>query len=175
MSLNKVTNDLLEETSTHRKIVSFYVQDQIFGLELGYIQEFVEGVKYTPIPGDSSFMIGMVNLRGRIVTVCDLRHRLFGKKAESEKCLIVIRSHEELAKVNYKFKKIHTSREPVAFIIDARGPIYDIENDKFSAAPRHGNQLGSEYYDEIVKLDDTLITILHIGKVIGSQDPYGDL
>ena len=152
------------------KIVTFFLDEQQFGIELGYVQEFIEELQYTPLPGEATYIKGMANLRGRIITVCDIKHRILNRVTEESKCMVVIKSNEDLEKVNYDFKPKVTSREPVAFMVDKKGPIFDIESDKISAAPSHGAQVGSKYYDKVVELENQLITILDIGKVIVDRE-----
>jgi purine-binding chemotaxis protein CheW len=64
------------EAAALERMVLFVVGAHRFGVPIGRIREIIPGRAYTPLPGSEAFVCGLINLRGRIVTVVDLGARL---------------------------------------------------------------------------------------------------
>ena len=63
-------------TSTAKQLVTLTVDNQVFGIPILAVQDIVEPLKITTVPLAPSAVAGVMKLRGRIVNVIDLRHRL---------------------------------------------------------------------------------------------------
>lgn len=75
-------DDALAAEAPHERIVLLGVDGHWFGVAIGAIREIIPPRPYTPLPGSEAFVCGLINLRGRIVTVVDLGARL-GLRAAS--------------------------------------------------------------------------------------------
>ncbi len=77
--------------------VGFWVERQHYALDIARVQEVLASVEIEPVPGAPPAVIGVINLRGRIITAVDLRPCLgfAGRLADSSCCVIVIEVHGE--------------------------------------------------------------------------------
>jgi purine-binding chemotaxis protein CheW len=66
----------VDEAAAAERMVLFVVGEHRFGVPIGRIREIIPQRPYTPLPGSEAFVCGLINLRGRIVTVVDLGARL---------------------------------------------------------------------------------------------------
>ncbi|HET6763180.1 MAG TPA: chemotaxis protein CheW [Longimicrobiaceae bacterium] len=66
----------VDEVAATERMVLFVVGEHRFGVPIGRIREIIPQRPYTPLPGSEAFVCGLINLRGRIVTVVDLGARL---------------------------------------------------------------------------------------------------
>lgn len=77
------------------KYLTFVLGQEEYGISIRHVQEIIGVLPVTPVPGTPSDVLGVINLRGKIVPVTDLRQK-FGivpMPATSETCIIVVRAH----------------------------------------------------------------------------------
>ena len=72
------------------EIVSFILDEKEYGLRIDFVKEVIRFRKITRVPGDPSFIKGVINLRGNIVPVMDLRLKLLGHETETEEIEIMM-------------------------------------------------------------------------------------
>ena len=109
------------------KLVSFYIGDKIFGIDMRFIQEFIEYIEYTELPEEINSITGVVNLRGRIITVSDMGLIFNNQRCAEKKLLMVMRSNFN------RHEKSH--KAPLALIVDDNGPIVEIQDEKLIEIP----------------------------------------
>lgn len=153
-----------------RSVATFYLDDDFYGIDLGYVQEFIEVLPYNEIPGNELPIIGMANLRGQIVTIFDLKFKLYKKVSETHKRYVVIRNKRSIKKVESDISLKSTSREPIALSVTKRGKILELNPAVFKSAPPQDNAEESEFIESVVELDDNLLKILNLQYVIGRAD-----
>jgi len=150
---------------------TFSIDKQTYAIELGYIQEFAETLTFTSLPQPHGSVIGIANLRGLVVSVLDLRHRILAKFSEhAHPQFAVIRSAESLPSVKMDFEALYTSKEPVALMIDSRGGVLELDEKKLQPSSGHGSQLYKEYVKGMIELDHTILLVLDITKILGLSE-----
>jgi len=143
------------------KFLSFQLSKEEYGIAILKVREIIGTVDITSLPRTPDYVLGVVNLRGRIIPVIDLR-RKFGlepKEFTNETCIVVVDCGEE-----------GDSSFRVGCIVDSVSEVLTISNEHFEEAPRCANSSGA-YIDGLAKLKDRVLILLDIDKVIGDIDP----
>lgn len=135
------------------KVLSFYVDNNLFGIDIKLIKEINRNVEYTPIPDAKEEIIGLLNMRGQVVTLFDFS-KLIGlnKQTGNRNTCIILKSNGN--ETNY-----------VGFIIDRPGDVIDINKEDCEAPPANVSSLEGEYIHNIVKLKDNLLIIINPDKL----------
>ena len=108
---HEAPGEATEEAAELERMVLFVVGEHRFGVPIGRIREIIPARPYTPLPGSEGFVCGLINLRGRIVTVIDLgaRLRLAPASAHAEHSIVI---------VEHRGKLVGMAVEDVARIVD---------------------------------------------------------
>jgi len=137
-----------------RKILTFYLEGQMFGIDIRLVKEINRKIRYTEIPGAPDFIVGLFNMRGQVVTVLDLASRIQGEKgtiAQHPTCIILKNHNDE--------------GEYMGFVVDRTGDVLDIEDDWCEPLPGNIKNIDGKYIKEVVKLEDQLIMIVDPDKI----------
>jgi purine-binding chemotaxis protein CheW len=151
----------LQSTFGGGKFLSFQLSKEEYGIAILKVREIIGMVDITSLPRTPDFILGVVNLRGRIIPVVDLR-RKFGMEPTAftnETCIIVVDCGGD-----------GESAFRVGCIVDSVSEVMTISAEHFEGPPRCANSSG-DYIDGLAKLKDRVLILLDIDKVIGDIDP----
>lgn len=144
----------LVDTATKKdlKVIIFQLKDEEYAIEVEYVQSIERMQPVTRIPRTFPFIKGVMNLRGVITPIMDLRSR-FGieEKEYDDSTRILVLSKDSIE---------------IGFIVDGANDVIDIPADKIEPTPEVIGGSEAEYLRGVVKLDKRLFTLLNIEKVI---------
>lgn len=142
------------DDSDEKQLVVFDLASGLYGLDIGYVREIIRVQNVTKVPGTPFFVEGVINLRGKIVPVIDLRKKLNLDVVEqtAESRIVVV----------------DVVNGQVGVIVDAvtevlRIPVSSIESSTFIVA---GN--GSNHMNGIAKIGDKMIVLLDLSAMLSS-------
>lgn len=138
------------------QVVRFMVGKESFGIDIGRVQEIVTVPEITRVPDAPDFLEGIINLRGKIVSVIDLRKRLKINGAERHKKNRILVTEIE-GKV-------------VGLIVDEVSEVLRLNPDNIEPPPEMVNSVGAEYITGVGKLEDRIILLLDLAKVLTTQE-----
>jgi len=153
------------ETITEiRQYLTFKLENEIFALDVATVREVLDFTVVTRIPRTPEFMRGVINLRGSVVPVVDLR-LAFGMSATEKTvstCIIVmeVRLEGEIA--------------IVGALADSVEEVIDLEPEQIEAPPRLGTSIRTDFIRGMGKRDSNFLMILDIDRVF-SADQLMDL
>lgn len=136
--------------------VTMYIDDQLFGIPILEIQDIIGASELTPVPLAPSDVIGVLNLRGRIVTVFDLRVKLgLENNAHGSDNLmnIVIEKGEDLYSI----------------IVDSVGDVLTLDKTHFENTPGTLSETWKNVSQGVFRLQEELMVLLDVNKVINYQ------
>lgn len=148
------TNDALLDTHDD-ELLTIYIKDQPFGIPILQVQDVLGHQQVTPIPLSAPEIEGALNLRGRIVTAINVRTRLGLPPAEHGEPMSVVVEHEH---------------ELYSLLIDRVGDVLRLNRDSFEKTPATLDPLWKETALGIHQLDDTLLIVLDISKLLQFKD-----
>ncbi len=140
--------------------LSFKIGNEEFAVHVNSILNILEMVQITEVPRSPDYMKGVINLRGTVLPIIDIRLR-FGltQTVYTDKTCIVV------MEVNIDNQKIL-----VGSLVDEVISVLEFSNDDILPAPSIGSNYESEFIEGMVKIDDKLIMILDINKIYTVND-----
>ncbi len=138
------------------KYLTFALADEEYGLEILQVREIIGLIDITSVPKMPDFVKGVVNLRGKIIPVIDLRLK-FGMQAveySRETCIIVLSIRNNL----------------VGVIVDNVCEVLDIEQDRIEPAPSFGININTDFIMGMGKVEGAVVILLDIEKVMTQED-----
>lgn len=140
-------------TPTLQRICTFHLEDELFGIDVARVQEVLVDQGVTPVPLAPEAVVGVVNLRGQIVTVIDLRTRLgLSPRADGDSVVHVV---------------AYTERETVSFLVDRAGDVLDVAADDFERPPEALTGPADDLILGAYKLPDRLLLLLDADRAAG--------
>ncbi|MBF0135774.1 MAG: chemotaxis protein CheW [Magnetococcales bacterium] len=140
--------------------LTFTLDNEIFAVDIAKVREVLEYTAITHVPRTPEFMRGIINLRGKVVPVVDMRMKF--SMAESERtvntCIIIVEIVQD-----------ETVRQ-IGALADSVKEVMDIDHDKIEPAPKIGTNLRSEFLKGMGKHDNQFIMILDINRVFSNED-----
>ena len=133
-------------------LATFYVRESAYGIDLLKIQEINKLLVLTPVPGSPSYVQGILNLRGQIVTVIDLGYKLGLPET----------------RVNRKGRNIivRSAGEYIGLLVEKISEVVRVNVDEIEAPPANMNGIQGDFFHGVIKTDDLLIGILDIERVL---------
>lgn len=136
----------LQETST---IVTFYVGNYLFGVSADKVVEINKDLEITRVPLASDYIMGIMNLRGQILTVIDLSKKLGIEHISKQQLNLIVRNQDEMA----------------SFWIERIDDILEIPVIKLEEPPEIIEGLKREFVEKVYQLPDRLLIILDMDKI----------
>ena len=146
------------ETKTGRggKFLTFYLMDEEYGIEIHKVQEIIGMLPITRVPRVPDFVRGVVNLRGKIIPVTNLRHKFDMEDCpdSSETCIIVVRTYGI----------------EIGVIVDKVSEVLDILDTEIEDAPSFGADINTDYLLGIGKTQGNVRLLLDIDRILIAKE-----
>ena len=142
--------------------LTFKLDEEVFALDVGKVKEILEYTTVTKVPQTPDFMRGVINLRGSVVPVIDLRLK-FGMTATEQSintCIIV-------AEVEMEGETIL-----LGALADSVQEVNEMEPGQIEAVPHIGKRLNTDFIKGMGKQDNHFVMILDIDKVFTSEELF---
>lgn len=143
------SNDILQ-------LVSFKIGDEEFGVDILAVQEIIRMHEITCVPNAPHFVEGVINLRGKVIPVIDLRKRLGLPERDYDKSTRIV-----VVEINGKI---------IGFIVDSVSEVMRIPRSITEAPPKMIGGVESEYITSVGKLDNRLLILLDLTKILSAQE-----
>ena len=134
--------------------------DEVFALEIDKVREVLDFPIVTRIPRTPEFVRGVINLRGTVVPVVDLRVQFGMSRTERtvDTCVIIL--------------EVTVDGEPVVVgaLADSVREVVELSRENMEPAPRIGTRLRTEFIRAIGKLGTTMLIVLDMNKVFSAED-----
>jgi purine-binding chemotaxis protein CheW len=144
--------------------LTFKLSDEVFALDVAKVREILEITNITKVPQTPDFMRGVINLRGSVVPVIDMRLK-FGMSATEQTvntCIIVVEINMD------------GDTTVLGALADSVQEVVEMEPENIEAAPHIGTKLNADFIKGMGKVDSRFVMILDIDKVF-SSDELADL
>ena len=136
------------------RLLTFYLCGSLCGIDIKIAQEINRNITYTSVPGARDYVVGLLNLRGQIVTLLDLAQLLNFKQIgdNNQKHCIILKS---------RLAEPHK----VGFFIDKLGDVIDVTAEMCELAPANIIDRENPFIHEVVKLEDEIVLVLDLAKM----------
>ncbi len=138
------------------QLVTFSIGEEEFGVNILKVQEIIRTMEITKVPRAPEFVEGVINLRGKVIPIIDLRRR-FGlvPKAHDKNTRIIVNESNNII---------------VGFVVDAVSEVLRIPASTVEPPPPVVAGVDSDYISGVGKLQDRLLIMLDLDKLLSSED-----
>ena len=134
------------------ELATFYVEDALFGMDILRVQEINKNMERTKVPHSPDYVLGIINLRGRIVTIIDLGKKLglSPTRLSEENRNIIVDCQDELT----------------GLFVDRIADVVSIDSSKILLPPSNVRGTQGRFFEGVFKTDQGLIAILNVEEVL---------
>jgi len=143
-----------------RELLTFYLGEALCGLDIAQVEELNRPLMMTPVPQAPPYVLGLVNLRGRIVTVLDL-----GKKVGLAPTVLTPASRTII---------VQKAGEHLGLLVDRVSEVAALDQEQVTATPANLKGPASQFFAGVLKTDQGLIGILNLTRVLQGDDGQKD-
>ncbi len=138
------------------KYLTFALANEDYGIEILKVREIIGYMSITAVPRMPDFVKGVINLRGQVIPVIDLRSRfaMECKEITDQSCIIVVDISHESRSIN------------VGLIVDRVQEVLDIEQENIDDAPQFGTDVDTDFILGIGKVGSAIKILLDINRVL---------
>ena len=149
-------DDLYDDEDTQKdKYLTFHIGTEDYGISIAYVTEIIGIQSITEIPEMPDFIKGVINLRGKVIPVMDVRTRfkLSTREYDERTCIIVV----------------EIDGTSVGLVVDAVNEVADIPEDQVEAPPK-SKRKGGSYIQGIGKIDKEVKILLDVNKILYDEE-----
>ena len=140
--------------------VTYHLGDEHYAIAVMQVQEVLRVSEITPVPGAPEYVLGIINLRGNVVTVLDTRKR-FGmppKEVDDTSRIIIIEAGEQV----------------VGLLVDSVAEVVYLKASEIESAPNVGNEDSSRYIQGVHSSEGNLLIMIDVNKLL-TEDEWQDV
>lgn len=136
--------------------VTFRLGNETYGINVMQVREVLRYSEIAPVPGAPSYVIGIINLRGNVVTVIDTRERFGLEPSEvTDNTRIVI---------------LESDDQVIGIMVDAVAEVVYLRASEIETAPNVGNADSSRYIQGVCHKDDELLILIEIERLLTERE-----
>ncbi len=141
---------------TEGKFLTFVLNDEVYGIEILKVREIIGLMDITNVPQTPDYMKGVINLRGKVIPVIDLRLKFSMQEEEhtQETCTIVV-------------EEDNTS---IGIIVDNVSEVMEIKSEEIEDAPPLGQEIDTNFIMGLGKTKETIVILLDIANVLSAEE-----
>jgi purine-binding chemotaxis protein CheW len=135
--------------------VTFHLENEKYGINVMQVQEVLRVTEIAPVPGAPDYVLGIINLRGNVVTVIDTRRR-FGlptKEMDDSTRIVIIEAEDQV----------------VGILVDSVAEVVDLRASEIETAPNVGTEESSKFIQGVASVDSELLIIVDLNKLLTDE------
>ena len=136
--------------------VTFRLGEETYGVNVMQVQEVLRMTEIAPVPGAPPYVLGIINLRGNVVTVMDTRSR-FGlppHEADDATRIVIIEAEDQV----------------VGILVDSVAEVVYLKQSDIELAPNVGNEESSRYIQGVANRDEGLLILVDLDKLLTDEE-----
>ncbi|RFA28526.1 chemotaxis protein CheW [Alkalilimnicola ehrlichii] len=145
-----------QQTGPVTQWVTFQLDDETYGINVMQVQEVLPMTEIAPVPGSPPYVLGIINLRGNVVTVIDTRMR-FGlqtREPEESERIVVIEANDQIAGI----------------LVDSVSEVVEVKHAEIDTAPNVGNEESSRYIYGVVSRPKDLLILVDVNRLLTKEE-----
>ncbi len=136
--------------------VTFKLAGETYGINVMQVQEVLRYSEIAPVPGAPTYVLGIINLRGNVVTVIDTRHRFgLGSDDITDNTRIVI---------------IEADNHVVGILVDSVAEVVYLRQSEIETAPNVGNDESAKFIQGVCHKNDELLILIELDKLLTDEE-----
>jgi purine-binding chemotaxis protein CheW len=138
------------------QLVTFRLKDETYGINVMQVQEVLRVSEIAPVPGAPAHVLGIINLRGNVVTVIDTRIRFGLPTTEpGDASRIVI---------------IESDQQVVGILVDSVAEVVELQQSDIDSAPSIGSEDTARYIQGVASRDEDLLIVVDLNKLLSEEE-----
>ncbi|WP_439135660.1 chemotaxis protein CheW [Pseudomaricurvus sp.] len=136
--------------------VTFKLAGETYGVNVMQVQEVLRYSEIAPVPGAPSYVLGIINLRGNVVTVIDTRHRfgLDGGELTDHTRIVIIEADKHV----------------VGILVDSVAEVVYLKESEIETAPNVGNEESAKFIQGVCHKNDELLILVELDKLLTDEE-----
>ncbi len=159
-SVLRRTEDIASAGEDLLQLVSFHVGNEEFGVDILRVQEIIRMVGITRVPNAADYVVGVINLRGKVIPIINLRKRLGMETIDydTDTRIIVIEFQDKV----------------IGFIVDSVNEVIRIDKNITETPPAMVSGIDSQFITAIAKLSDRLLILLDLEMILAAGEDLSE-
>lgn len=155
--LNTIQDQINDKDDHDNQVLSFILGGEEYGVDILTVQEIKGWEKTTTIPNTPDYVMGVINLRGAVVPIIDLRLR-FGLQSvtyNDSTVVIILRAEDTSG-----------SQKIIGLVVDGVSDVYALNPDEIQIAPEINGTINTEYVNGLATVAEKMIVVLNVNQLI---------
>lgn len=154
-------------------VSTFTLGELYLGIDIILVREINRSMECTPVPGSKDYIRGMLNIRGRVISLFDLKRRLGWSEEETEdppvkQYNVIMKTRAEVMKINPVLADTRCPWEdPVGLAVDQLGDVREIVDDNILPPPANLRGIAADFVHGVVEFEQNLLIIIDVAMVLG--------
>ncbi|MBL4909441.1 MAG: chemotaxis protein CheW [Alteromonadaceae bacterium] len=152
----RISSDKVDPNDEVLQWVTFKLEMETYGINVMQVQEVLRYTEIAPVPGAPSYVLGIINLRGNVVTVIDTRSR-FGLESNdiTDNTRIVI---------------IEAEKQVIGILVDSVAEVVYLKASEIDAAPNVGNDESAKFIQGVSNRDGELLILVDLDQLLSDEE-----
>ncbi len=147
-----------QRESQFNRWVTFRLADEIYGINVMQVQEVLRMTEIAPVPGAPGCVLGIINLRGNVVTVVDARELFaLSRNDNTDQTRIMI---------------VEINKLIVGLLVDSVAEVVNIQNSDIDSAPSIGNEDSSRYIQGVYSKSGEILILVDLNRLMGADAQF---
>lgn len=157
---NATETVVTEPDAAPLQVLTFLLDNEVYANEIAQIQEVLEYRRVTPVPRAPDFMLGVINLRGNVVPVIDLRQQfdMHLAKTTVNTCIVIVDVI------------VDGEKTAMGILADAVKEVVELPVDLISPPPRIGSRVDTRFIQGMARYEEDFIVILNLPAIFSDQE-----
>lgn len=145
-----------QSKAASNRFLTFYLEDEVYGVHISDVKEIIAMMKTTPVPKTPKFIQGVMNLRGNIIPVVDMRLKFD---------MLSIPPHMYTAIVIIKLDE-----KQIGFIVDKVEEVINVDDEHLSLPPEFGGHIDTRFIKNMAQYKQKVVMILDLLALFGDEE-----
>ncbi|WP_281546658.1 chemotaxis protein CheW [Pseudoalteromonas sp. PAR1] len=136
--------------------VTFKLEEETYGINVMQVQEVLRYTEIAPVPGAPSYVLGIINLRGNVVTVIDTRARfgLMGAAVTDNSRIVIIEAEKQV----------------IGILVDSVAEVVYLRSSEIDSAPNIGTEESAKFIQGVSNRDGELLILVDLNKLLNDDE-----
>lgn len=156
MSDDRNTNPTNDNSDEVLQWVTYRLGEETYGINVMQVQEVLRYTEIAPVPGAPDYVLGIINLRGNVVTVIDTRARfgLSSSETTDNTRIVIIESDEQV----------------VGILVDSVAEVVYLRSSEIDSAPNVGTEESAKFIQGVSNRDGELLILVDLNKLLSDEE-----
>lgn len=153
--MSQLDLDSEEDNDPVQQWVTYQLQDEVYGVNVIQVQEVLRIIEITPVPGAPNYVLGIINLRGSVVTVIDTRSRFGLMPKESDDLTRII--------------VVEVNNNVIGMLVDSVSEVVYLHQSEIDTAPSFNSDDSSRFILGVTNQEDGLLILVDVNKLLADE------